>query len=83
MSLYHEAADILTQAQANGTSLKSLIFGKKTWKSDQRTLFALASEAVKWSEVLSETIEKTGILAIEKKVSSVVVGDLLWTHWRC
>lgn len=68
MSLYHEAAEILGKAQKNGGSLKSIVFGKKTWKTDGKTLFALTSEAAKWSEVLSEVVEKSGVLGVEKSV---------------
>ena len=68
MSLYHEAAEILDIANRNGGSIKSIVFGRKSWKSDQKTLFALATESAKWSEVLSEVIEKSGVLKIEKQV---------------
>lgn len=68
MSLYHEAAEILKTAGNGGGSLKSLAFSKKGWKSDRKTLFALTTEAVKWSEILSEVIEKGDILGQEKQV---------------
>lgn len=69
MSLYHEAAQILTTASEHGGSLKSIVFGKKDWKTDRKTLFALSAEAAKWSEVLSEVVEKSEILVAEKQVS--------------
>lgn len=69
MSLYHEAGQLLTTATKDGASLKSIAFGKTDWKSDRRTLFALATEASKWSEPLSEVIEKSGLLALEKQVA--------------
>ncbi|KAI5368010.1 Putative SAM-dependent methyltransferase RsmB/NOP2-type, RNA (C5-cytosine) methyltransferase [Septoria linicola] len=69
MSLYHEAAEILTAAQKNGGSLKSLVFGKKTWKSDPKALFALTTETAKWSVVLSEVLEKSGVLKVEKNLT--------------
>lgn len=68
MSLYHEAAEVLTKAQKEGGSLKSLVFGKKTWKSDPKTLYALTTEAAKWSDILSEVVEKSGVLKVEKNV---------------
>ncbi|WPH03287.1 25S rRNA (cytosine-C(5))-methyltransferase rcm1 [Acrodontium crateriforme] len=81
MSLYHEAAGILDAASKESGSLKSLVFGKKTWKSDQKTLFALTSEAAKWSAVLSEVVEKSGILKTEKQLTPtlalVLSHDLL------
>lgn len=68
MSLYHEAAQILTTATEDGGSLKSIIFGKREWKTDRKTLFALSTEAAKWSEVLSEVIERSEVLKTEKQV---------------
>ena len=69
MSLYHEAAGILDAVGKGQTSLKSEVFGKKTWKADVKTLFALTSEAAKWSSVLSEVVEKSGILKLERQVT--------------
>ena len=69
MSLYHEAASILTTAtEHGGGSLKSIIFSKKDWKTDRKTLFALSTEAAKWSEVLSEVVERSDVLKLEKTV---------------
>ena len=78
MSLYHEAAEILTSSQKNGGSLKSIVFGKKTWKSDPKALFALTTETAKWSVVLSEVLEKSGVLKIEKKITPTLA--LLLVH---
>jgi putative methyltransferase len=66
MSLYHEAARNLDTVNKGKTSLKAEIFGKKTWKTDGKTLFALTSEAAKWSSILAEVVEKSGILKLEK-----------------
>jgi putative methyltransferase len=71
MSLYHEAAGILDTVNKGKTSLKAEIFGKKTWKTDGKTLFALTSEAAKWSSILAEVVEKSGILKIEKQVRTL------------
>lgn len=68
MSLYYEAAEVLEAATNNGGSIKSLVFGRKDWKSNPKALFALATEAAKWSEVLSEVIERSGLLKVEKQV---------------
>ena len=68
MSLYHEAAKVLASSQAGDTSIKSLVYSKKGWKSDPKTLFALSTEAAKWSEVLSEVVERSGLLNAEKQV---------------
>lgn len=72
MSLYHEAAEILDLASRNGGSVKSIVFGRKGWKNDPKALFALATEAAKWSAVLSTVIEKSGILKAEKHVCYIV-----------
>ncbi|KAK5116420.1 hypothetical protein LTR62_007967 [Meristemomyces frigidus] len=81
MSLYHESARLLTDSQAQKTSIKSLVYGKKTWKSDPKTLFALSTEAAKWSSVLSEVVERSGILKLERGLTPVLalvlVHDLL------
>lgn len=47
------------------------MFGKKTWKSDPKALFALTTETAKWSQVLSEVLEKSGVLGVEKNVCEV------------
>lgn len=79
MSLYHEAAEILTSSQKSGGSLKSIVFGKKTWKSDPKALYALTTETAKWSVVLSEVLEKSGgVLKIEKKLTPTLA--LLLVH---
>lgn len=70
MALYHEAASILETVNNGKTSLKAEVFGKKGWKSDGKTLFALTSEAAKWSGILAEVVEKSGILKLEKQVCS-------------
>jgi putative methyltransferase len=69
MSLYHEAAQVLEKATRDGGSIKLLVFGKKDWKSDPKTLYALTTEAAKWSEILSEAIDHSGFLTNEKQVT--------------
>lgn len=71
MSLYHEAAGVLDTARKDKLSLKTLIYSKKTWKSDPKTLFALGTEAAKWSEILSEVLERSDVLKIEKQVRGI------------
>ncbi|EME47808.1 hypothetical protein DOTSEDRAFT_146789 [Dothistroma septosporum NZE10] len=78
MSLYHEAAQILDKAQKERGSLKSIVFGNKTWKSNAKALYALTVEGAKWSQVLSEAIERSGILKVEKPLSPTLA--LLLTH---
>ncbi|RDA83479.1 hypothetical protein CP532_7049 [Ophiocordyceps camponoti-leonardi (nom. inval.)] len=86
MSLYHEAAEILSTAQSQGGSLKSLVFGskkKKTVKSQPNQLYALVVETTKWSPVLKEVIEASELLKHERKLTPVLslllVHDLLLT----
>lgn len=68
MSLYYEAAAILTNADNIGGSLKSRIFKKKDLKSTPGQIFALIAESSKWSLVLKDVIEKCRLLTEEKKV---------------
>lgn len=70
MSLYYEAASVLANAEHAGGSLKSRLYKQKDLKSSPAQLFALISEASKWSIVLKDVIEKCGLLREEKKVST-------------
>ncbi|KAE8451305.1 hypothetical protein EG329_004470 [Mollisiaceae sp. DMI_Dod_QoI] len=81
MSLYYEAADLLTAPANAGGSLKSRIFSKKDLKSQPAQIYALAIETCKWSFVLKEVIENADILRLERKVTPILsillVHDLL------
>lgn len=68
MSLYYEAADVLTGPTNAGGSLKSRVFNKKDLKSPPAQIYALAIESCKWSPVLKEIIEHADILRLERKV---------------
>jgi putative methyltransferase len=70
MSLYHEAASVLTEPDGGG-SLKSRIYNNKTLKSSPAHLYALVSETIKWSDVLREVVERSQLLSVEKKVRNV------------
>jgi len=72
MSLYYEAATVLANTENTGGSLKSRIYGKKDLKSTPGQLFALIAETSKWSIVLKDVIEKTKLLAEERKVGSLL-----------
>ncbi|OCL14341.1 S-adenosyl-L-methionine-dependent methyltransferase [Glonium stellatum] len=78
MSLYFEAASVLTNAENVGGSLKSRIYDKKDLKSTPAQLFALVTEASKWSGVLKEVVERSGILKEERKLTPILA--LLLTH---
>lgn len=68
MSLYYEAADLLTAPTNAGGSLKSRIFSNKELKSQPAQIYALAIESCKWSSVLKEVVERAEILRLEYKV---------------
>ncbi|OCK85050.1 S-adenosyl-L-methionine-dependent methyltransferase [Lepidopterella palustris CBS 459.81] len=78
MSLYYEAASILTNADKAGGSLKSRIFNKKDLKSTPAQLFALVTEVSKWSAVLKEVVERSGVLKEERKLTPILA--LLLSH---
>ena len=69
MSLYFEAAEVLSAPINAGGSLKSRIFNKKDLKSQPAQIYALAVETCKWSPILKEVIEHSGLLSIERKVT--------------
>jgi putative methyltransferase len=68
MSLYYEAADVLTAPTNVGGSLKSRIFSKKDLKFQQAQIYALAIETCKWSPVLKEVVEHADMLRLERNV---------------
>ena len=88
MSLYYESAALIkTLDGSQDTSLKSLLFSKAKpgsdapRKSNPAQLYALITEAWKWSSLLTEVIERARLLAQEKKLTPqlalVLVHDLL------
>ena len=68
MSLYYEGASLLSTREQAG-DLKSRVFGAEALRSPPKQLFALLSEAVKWSTMLREVIERSKILTLERKAS--------------
>lgn len=70
MSLYFEAASILTPQEGQVGSLKTRVFSNKGLKSPPAQVYALVSEASRWSLILSEVIERSQILQLEHKVRS-------------
>ncbi len=70
MSLYYEAAEVLSETTNSGGSLKSRIFSRKNLKSQPAQIYALIIETCKSSPVLKEIIENAGILRLERKVNS-------------
>ncbi|KAI6379103.1 hypothetical protein MCOR25_002083 [Pyricularia grisea] len=67
MSLYHEAAAILTNPE--GGSLKSRVFGAKNLKSPPAQVYALALETCKWSAILKEVVDSSQLLSHERKLT--------------
>lgn len=78
MSLYYEAASILQNQDNVGGSLTSRIYGKKGLKSKPTAIYALVSESTKWSAVLKDVVENSGILKLEKKLTPILA--VLLTH---
>ncbi|KAG8528986.1 uncharacterized protein KY384_006675 [Bacidia gigantensis] len=81
MSLYYETAPFLSSDTSAG-SLKSRVFNpRQSAKSQPKQIFALASEAAKWSPVLAEVIESSQLLQSEHKLTPelalLLVHDLL------
>ena len=68
MSLYYDAAPLLSSGDELSGSLKSKIFNSKDIKSSPKQVYALVNEASKWSSVLTEVIERSQLLQYERKV---------------
>ncbi|MCJ1379503.1 hypothetical protein MMC17_002604 [Xylographa soralifera] len=81
MSLYYEAVSFIEPSPSQENSLKSRIYNAKDLKSTSAQLFALVSEASKWSPILKEVVEKSQLLLHERKLSPalalLLVHDLL------
>ena len=73
MSLYHEAEQFISASDLHSDSLKCRIYGAKGLKSTAAQLFALVSEASKWSFVVKEVVEKSQLLVHERKVRASFV----------
>ena len=68
MSLYYDAASILSSSDLSG-SLKSRIYAKDSkLKSKPPLLYALISETAKYDNFLKEVIDNADILSLEQKV---------------
>lgn len=68
MSLYYDAAAVLTGDTLQG-SLKSRIYNSNAGlKSKPAHVYALISECAKYDVFLKEVIDNTGIVAHESKV---------------
>ena len=82
MALYYEAAEIVERVHRAAGSVKAHIFKSDAeLKSNPKQVYALISQASKWSAVLSEVIERASLLFNERKLNPslavVLVHDLL------
>ncbi|EXJ83553.1 hypothetical protein A1O1_07176 [Capronia coronata CBS 617.96] len=81
MSLYYDAAAVLT-TDALGGSLKSRIYGNKLdLKSKPTHLYALISETAKFDLFLKEVIDNAGILSHEVKLTPTLSLLLIHDHF--
>jgi putative methyltransferase len=72
MSLYYDAASILT-GDADQDSLKSRVYsGSSNIKSKPAQVYALIVECSKFNVFLKEVIDNAGLLELEPKVCSPV-----------
>ena len=68
MSLYYDAATVLTSGPQDG-SLRSRVYGNKlNLKSKPAHLYALISETVKFNHFVKEIIDNAAFLSEEPKV---------------
>lgn len=69
MALYHDAARILSSSSPSDGSLRSCVYDSSTTlKSSPPLVYALITECSKWDIVLSEVIDRAGIISEEPKV---------------
>lgn len=73
MSLYYDAASLLDSGQSG--SLKSKVFSSKNLRSPPMQIFALLTESSKWSEILTDVIERSQLLQHEKKVMIILLPE--------
>lgn len=76
MSLYYEAAGLLIDLGQQRSSLKSRVYNAKNLKSTSAQLYALVSEATRWSPILKEVVEKSQVLLHERKVYQCLFSHL-------
>lgn len=69
MSLYLEAASFIDGTVPSDGSIRSRVYAHRNLKSNPGTVYALLSEAARWSSILSPIIEGADILKLERRVS--------------
>ncbi|KAK7897787.1 hypothetical protein LTR67_004417 [Exophiala xenobiotica] len=81
MSLYYDAATVLTSGPQDG-SLRSRLYGNKlNLKSKPAHLYALISETVKFNHFVKEIIDNATFLTEEPKLTPIL--SLLLVHDHC
>ena len=74
MSLYYDAATVLSQETLQG-SLKSQIYNSKAnFRSKPAQIYALVLECSKYDGFLKEVIDNAGLLAQEPKVGATALA---------
>ena len=68
MSLYYEASSFLVPSSSSDGSLKARVFGTNDLKSQPKQIYALLTEAAKWSPILVDVIDRSQLLQLERKV---------------
>lgn len=74
MALYYEAAEFLDPSSSG--ALADQVYRKKPLKSKPGHIYALISQSHKWSHVLSDIIDHSDLLRIEKKVGADIFRHL-------
>ncbi|KAJ5525916.1 hypothetical protein N7494_012566 [Penicillium frequentans] len=79
MSLYFDAVNILTEP-ASGGSFKSRIYSARDLRAKPAQIYALIIEAAKWDIVLTDVIDRAGLLDAERKLSPLLALLLVHDH---
>ncbi|KAL4815535.1 S-adenosyl-L-methionine-dependent methyltransferase [Aspergillus spinulosporus] len=80
MSLYYDAASILTTPSSGGGSFKSRLYNSRNLKASPAQVYALITEAAKWDILLKEVIDQAGILKLEPKLTPLLALLLVHDH---
>ncbi|KIW19276.1 hypothetical protein PV08_03570 [Exophiala spinifera] len=81
MSLYYDAATVLTSDSQDG-SFKSRIYGNKlNLKSKPAHIYALISETAKFNQFVKEVVDNADILSAEPKLTPILSLLLVHDHF--
>ncbi|EXJ61865.1 hypothetical protein A1O7_02295 [Cladophialophora yegresii CBS 114405] len=78
MSLYYDAATVLTTATQDGSLTSRIYSNKLGLRSKPAHVYALISETAKYDQFLKEVIDNAGLLAQESKLTPIL--SLLLVH---